>query len=200
MAGPSTAKKRRTVGGLVLFHGAGGDRNHRLFLALEDRLGLPVARVNFPYRDKGPGRRPPDRMPVLIDTVQQAVAEAADNWGIRPWRVAVGGRSMGGRAASMAVADGLNAAALVLLSYPLHPPGKPDRLRVDHFDRIERPVLLVQGRKDPFGTPEEFAAHVPAISGPVTEHWLDGNHDPRPSCDDEIIESVSQFLAGPLPG
>ncbi|MEM7274679.1 MAG: alpha/beta family hydrolase [Actinomycetota bacterium] len=195
-----SSPRRRTVGGLVLFHGAGGDRDHRLFLELERRLPIPVARINFPYRDKGLGRRPPDRMPVLIETVERSVADAAAQWGIRPWRVAVGGRSMGGRAASMAVADGLDAAALILLSYPLHPPGKPDRLRVDHFDRIERPVLLVQGRKDPFGTPAEFAEHLPAVAGPVTERWVDGNHDPRPSRDDEIVEAVGSFLRGPLPG
>lgn len=179
----------------MLFHGAGGDRDHRLFLELEEKLGKPVARINFPYREKGPGRRPPDRMPKLIETVNAAVADAAEQWGIRPSRVAVGGRSMGGRAASMAMAEGLNAAALVLLSYPLHPPGKPEKLRIDHFDAVTKPVLLVQGRKDPFGTPEEFAKHLPSIVGPVTELWVDGNHDPKPRYDDEIVTAVKAFLA-----
>jgi predicted alpha/beta-hydrolase family hydrolase len=179
----------------VLFHGAGGDRDHRLFLELEANLGKPVARVNFPYREKGPGRRPPDRMPKLIETVNAAVADAAAQWGIRPSRVAVGGRSMGGRAASMAMAEGLNAAALVLLSYPLHPPGKPDKLRVEHFEAVTKPVLLVQGRKDPFGTPDEFAEHLPSITGPVTELWVDGNHDPKPRFDEEIVATVKTFLA-----
>ena len=171
------------------------NRDHRLFLVLEEQLGKPVARVNFPYREKGPGRRPPDRMPTLIETVNRAVAEAAVAWGIRPWRVAVGGRSMGGRAASMAMAEGLNAAALVLLSYPLHPPGKPEKLRVDHFPQVTKPVLLVQGRKDPFGTPEEFAEHLPALGGPVTELWVDGNHDPKPRDDEQIVAAVRAFLA-----
>lgn len=192
---PPGKRRRRTAGGLVLFHGAGGDRDHRLFLELEANLGKPVARVNFPYREKGPGRRPPDRMPKLIETVNDAVAQAASKWGIRQSRVAVGGRSMGGRAASMALADGLQAAALVLLSYPLHPPGKPEKLRVDHFPDVTKPVLLVQGRKDPFGTPEEFDAHLPAIAAPVTELWVDGGHDPKPAYDEEIVAAVRAFLA-----
>lgn len=185
--------------GLVLFHGAGGDRNHRLFLRIEDEFELPVARIDFPYRRKGPGRRPPDRMPKLIEAVNEAVAEAADDWKVPRKRLIVGGRSMGGRAASMAMAEGLEVAGLVLLSYPLHPPGKPDKLRVDHFDRVTRPVLIVQGRKDPFGTPDEFAQHLPAIAGPVTETWVDGNHDPRPSRDEEILSSLSRWL-GPTAG
>ncbi len=180
--------------GLVLFHGAGGDRDHRLFLRLEQELALPMSRVNFPYRRRGPGRRPPDRMPKLIEAVNDAVAEAAETWDVSPKRLVVGGRSMGGRAASMAMAGGLETAGLVLLSYPLHPPGKPERLRVDHLDRLTRPVLLVQGRKDPFGTPDEFAAHLPAIPGPVTERWVDGGHDPRPTRDDEIVEAIADWL------
>jgi predicted alpha/beta-hydrolase family hydrolase len=185
--------------GLVLFHGAGGDRDHRLFLRLEDELALPVSRVDFPYRQKGPGRRPPDRMPKLIEAVNRAVTEAADAWEVSPKRLVVGGRSMGGRAASMAMADGLTVAGLVLLSYPLHPPGKPEKLRVDHLDRLDRPVLLIQGRKDPFGTPDEFAEHLPAIPGPVTEHWVDGGHDPRPTRDDEIVAAIVDWL-GPSAG
>jgi predicted alpha/beta-hydrolase family hydrolase len=185
--------------GLVLFHGAGGDRNHRLFLRLEDELALPVARVDFPYRRKGPGRRPPDRMPRLIEAVETAVDEAARTWDVPPQRLVVGGRSMGGRAASMAVADGLRTAGLILLSYPLHPPGKPDRLRVDHLDRLTGPVLLVQGRKDPFGSPDEFARHLPAVPGPVTEVWVDGGHDPRPSRDDEIVTAVARWLGSAPP-
>lgn len=180
--------------GLVLFHGAGGDRDHRLFLRLEDELELPVSRVDFPYRRKGPGRRPPDRMPRLVEAVNEAVAEAAEAWDVSPGRLVVGGRSMGGRAASMAMAEGLRVAGLIWLSYPLHPPGKPDKLRVDHFPLLDRPVLLVQGRKDPFGSPEEFARHLPAIAGPVSEVWVDGGHDPRPSRDDEIVSSIAHWL------
>jgi predicted alpha/beta-hydrolase family hydrolase len=192
------ARRPRPYGpkGLVLFHGAGGDRDHRLFLRLEEELPLPVARVDFPYRRKGPGRRPPDRMPVLIEAVEAAVARAASDWGTTPSRIVVGGRSMGGRAASLAMADGMAAAGLLLLSYPLHPPGKPESLRVDHFDRITKPVLLVQGRRDPFGTPEEFAAHLPTVAGPVTQLWVEGNHDPKASLDGEIVAAIRRWLTG----
>ncbi|MEM8923050.1 MAG: alpha/beta family hydrolase [Actinomycetota bacterium] len=184
----------KAVDGLVLFHGAGGDRDHRLFLALEDRLDVPVARINFPYREKGPGRRPPDRMPKLIETVNAAVEVAARQWASEAARIVVGGRSMGGRAASMAIAEGLEAAGLLLLSYPLHPPGTPEKLRVEHLPLVGCPVLLVQGRRDPFGTPEEFAAHLPSIAGPLTEVWLDGNHDPRPSHDETVLAAVAEWI------
>ncbi len=184
------------VGGLILFHGAGGDRDHHLFLALEHVLDVPVARVNFPYRDKGPGRRPPDRMPKLIDTVVRAVNESSTAWGVGADRIVVGGRSMGGRAASMAVADGLEPAGLLLLSYPLHPAGKPHKLRVDHFGDVDCPTLLIQGTRDPMGKPDEFARHLPSIAGPLTEHWIDANHSPAEKLNGDIMAAVTSWMAG----
>lgn len=185
-----------TVEGLVLFHGAGGDRNHHLFRALERSLDMPVARVDFPYRRQGPGRRFPDRMPKLIDAVVEAVDEASTDWGLAAERLVIGGRSMGGRAASMAAAEGQVApAGLVLLSYPLHPPGKPDKLRIDHLGAVTCPTLLVQGRSDPFGTPAEFARHLAALAGSLTEHWLDATHDPPERLDAEIVEVVDGWLS-----
>jgi predicted alpha/beta-hydrolase family hydrolase len=184
-------------GGLVLFHGAGGDRDHRLFLALEAALELPVARCNFPYRDKGPGRRPPDRMPKLIDSIVEQTGDLAEQWGVDPASLVLGGRSMGGRACSMAVADGrVEAAGLLLLSYPLHPPGKPDRLRIEHFGAIGCPVLLIQGSSDPFGKEPEFAEHVGAIPAPVEQVWLDKTgHDPVAKHDPAILEATAEWLA-----
>ncbi len=187
-------------GGLVLFHGAGGDRDHRLFLLLEAELDLPVARCNFPYRDKGPGRRPPDRMPKLVAAIEERAAELADGWGVSPFSLVFGGRSMGGRACSMAIAEGLPAAGLVLLSYPLHPPGKPDRLRVEHVGSVTVPTLLIQGTRDAFGRPEEFAEHLPNFGGPVDEVWLEGaTHDPRPAHDRTIVGAVRSWLSGQDP-
>jgi predicted alpha/beta-hydrolase family hydrolase len=183
-----------TAGGLILFHGAGGDRDHPTFLALEEGSDVPVARVNFPYRQKGPGRRPPDRMPRLIEAVCQASQEWGERWGLGLDEIVVGGRSMGGRAASMAVAEGLTSAGLLLLSYPLHPAGQPDKLRVDHFDRVTCPVLLVQGTRDPMGKPDELARHLPTLAGPVTESWIDANHDPK-GHDDHIVATVSRWLS-----
>ncbi len=182
--------------GLVLFHGAGGDRNHPLYLALEKALAIPMSRVNFPYRKKGSGRRPPDRMPKLMDAVDEAVAAAAKRWKISESEIAIGGRSMGGRAASMSIAEGLEVAGLLLLSYPLHPTGKPEKLRVDHFGELDLPVLLVQGTKDSFGTPAEFQKHLQKIPGTLSEVWLTGpgsGHDPK-NHDDEIIAAITDWL------
>jgi len=180
-------------GGLLLAPGAGGDRDHRLLVELEDHLDLPVKRFDFPYRKKG--RRLPDRAPKLIAAMIEEAAQFADEAGIRPDQVALGGRSMGGRIASMAVAQGLPASALIMLSYPLHPVGKPDRLRVEHFPDIHVPILFCNGDRDPFGTPAEVDREILAIDGPVEVHWLEGQrHDPKPTYDPEIVEVVAGFL------
>ncbi|NNE95014.1 MAG: dienelactone hydrolase [Acidimicrobiales bacterium] len=187
------------LSGLILFHGAGGDRDHPLFLALEQQLDVPIGRVNFPYRKKGPGRRPPDRMPKLIKAVNEAVGEAVEEWDLVPTDLAIGGRSMGGRAASMAIAEGLQVGGLVLLSYPLHPPGKPENLRVEHLSELDLPVLLVQGDRDPFGKPDEFIPHLNTIPGTVTEVWLTGprsGHDPK-NREGEIVPAVQDWMANP---
>lgn len=186
--------------GLILFHGAGGHRDHPLYLALDEQLDIPVERINFPYRIKAieAGKnRPPDRMPKLVDSVNETVENATRKWNVDPTDVAIGGRSLGGRACSIAIAEGLDVGGLILLSYPLHPPGKPEKLRVDHFPQLDLPVLLVQGDRDPFGTPAEFAEHMPAIPGSVTEVWLTGprsNHDPK-GREDEIIPAIQSFLS-----
>lgn len=188
--------KQAGVDGLVLFHGAGGDRNHRLFLAMEEQLDVPVARCEFPFRQKGPGRRPPDRMPVLLASAVEQIKTAASEWGTTTDRIVVGGRSMGGRVCSMAAADGLVVAGLLLLSYPLHPPGKPEKLRTEHFPDIDVPVLLAQGSSDPFGKEHEFAEHAPAIAGPVEQLWLPRTgHDPVERCDADIIAATQAWIA-----
>ncbi|MEM8705675.1 MAG: alpha/beta family hydrolase [Actinomycetota bacterium] len=184
-----------TPAGFLLTHGAGGGADHRLLVALDERLELPVRRMEFPYRAEG--RKAPDRAPKLIASVIEEAERFAADLGCAPSELAFGGRSMGGRICSMAIAEGLPAAAVVLLSYPLHPPGKPERLRIDHFPELAVPTLFVNGDRDPFGTPDELAAHTPAIAGPVEVHWLAGQrHDPKPTFDDEIIEVVGRFLSG----
>ena len=183
-----------SVAGLLLAHGAGGGADQHTLVALQDGLDAPVRRMEFGYRREG--RRFPDRAPKLIAQVRAEAEAFAAELGTTTARLVLGGRSMGGRMCSMAVAEGLPAAALVLLSYPLHPPGKPDRLRVEHFGGIGVPTLFVGGDRDPFGTPEEFAAHIGAIAGAVTVHWLERqSHDPKPSTDTEIVAAVSAFLA-----
>jgi len=162
---------------LLLAPGAGADRTQSQLVAIDDAVravGWEVARMDFPYRLAG--RRAPDRPPVLLEAVRRAAAELVERAGIPPERLVLGGRSMGGRICSMAVASGLPAAGLVLVSYPLHPPGRPDKQpeRTAHFPRLELPCLFVSGTRDAFGTPAELAAATTAIAGEVTHVWLDG--------------------------
>ncbi|MEZ5249277.1 MAG: alpha/beta family hydrolase [Ilumatobacteraceae bacterium] len=127
---------------LLLFPGAGSDRDHASLVALAEAVApRRCDRVDFPYRRAG--RRAPDRAPVLVQAVEDAAREIDGP-------LVLGGRSMGGRMCSMAVAEGRvpNAVGLVLVSYPLHPPGKPDRLRVEHLPALTVPCLFVHGTKD----------------------------------------------------
>lgn len=197
MAPPTTPTRAyRTTSGagaLLLTPGAGADRTHHTLAAIEEQVApLPTARVDFPSRIAG--RKTPDRAPVAIAHLVEEAAALVASAAVDPGRLVLGGRSYGGRMCSMAVAEGLPAAGLVLLSYPLHPPGKPDKLRVEHFGAITVPVLLVSGGKDPFGSPDEFAGHVGAIAGPVTQVWLTGGHDPR-NQDDVIATTVADWVA-----
>ena len=131
--------------------------------------------------------------PVAVAAVREEAAAVVGDAHIRANRLVLGGRSFGGRMCSMAVAEGLPAAGLVLLSYPLHPPGKPDRLRTEHLPALDVPVLFVSGDKDAFGSPDELTAAAEAIPGPVTFVWLRGGHDPR-NADDAIVAAVRDWL------
>jgi uncharacterized protein len=166
--------------GLVLTPGAGGGSAQPGLVAIEERLtplGIAVSRVAFPGQVAG--RRRPDPPVVCIETVRAAVGELADALGVPTSQVAAGGRSFGGRMCSMAAAEGLDVACLVLVSYPLHPPGKPDRLRTAHFPALDLPCLFVSGARDPFASPEELDRETAAIPGPVTLTILDGDHGLR---------------------
>jgi hypothetical protein len=148
--------------------------------------------MDFPYTLAG--RRAPDRPPVLLAAVQDEALSFAGEPGMSPERIFVGGRSMGGRICSIAVAEGLPAAGLVLMSYPLHPPGKPDKMRTDHFGRLDVPCLFVSGTRDAFGTPAELEAALALIPGPVTLHYIErGDHGMR-GRDDEVATVVVDWL------
>lgn len=182
------------AGALLLAPGAGSDRDHPTLLAVEEAVRpLPVARVDFPYRREG--RKAPDRAPKLVACVVEEAAALAERAGVEPSAIVLGGRSMGGRMCSMAIAEGLPAAGLVLLSYPLHPPGKPERPRTEHLPQLDVPCLFVAGTRDPFGSPEEVEEAVGAIPGPVTLAWLEGaRHDPK-GHDEEIARIVADWVA-----
>lgn len=181
--------------GLILTPGAGADRNHSALVAIDravSALGIAVRRVDFPYR--AAGRKSPDRPPVLMATIREAAESLAGELDVGLERLVLGGRSMGGRMSSMLVAEGHPAAALVLVSYPLHPPGKPDKPRIDHLGSIRVPTLFVSGTKDAFGTPQELQSAVRAIPGTVTVEWLDqGDHGLRRR-DDEVAKLVATWI------
>ena len=120
---------------------------------------------------------PKTAAPAIAEVRAQAEAFAS-SLGVGTEDLVLGGRSFGGRMCSMAVAQGLPAAGLVLLSYPLHPPGRPDTLRIAHLPDIRVPVLAVSGTTDPFGSPDELTHHLAAIPGPVTTVFLPGPHLP----------------------
>ena len=96
---------------------------------------------------------------------------------------------------SLAVAQGLPAAALVLVSYPLHPPGRPEKLRTEHFGELGVPCLFVSGRRDAFATPEELEAETGAVAGPVTLEFVEGDHSLRRS-EAAVAEIVADWLSG----
>ena len=154
---------------------------------------MAVERIEFPGR--AAGKRRPDPPAVCIQTVRHATSELADRLHVPTSSVATGGRSMGGRMCSMAVAEGLEVAALVLVSYPLHPPGRPDRLRTAHFPDLDVPCLFVSGRRDAFATPAELEAATAAIPGAVTLVFIDGDHSLRKRYA-EVADIVVPWLIG----
>jgi predicted alpha/beta-hydrolase family hydrolase len=182
------------VTGLLLTPGAGADRNQSALVAVDDAataLGMTVVRMDFPYRIAG--RRAPDREPVLLEAVRAGAAGFTGP-------LVLGGRSMGGRICSMAVADGLPAVGLVLISYPLHPPGKPTVLRTGHFARLTVPCLFLSGTRDAFGTPAELEAATAAIPGSVTHEWLEGKDHSLRGCDAQVAENVAAWLTRTIRG
>lgn len=186
------ARRGPRPGALLLAPGAGADRTHHTLVAIEEAVApLPVVRMDFPARRAG--RRAPDRAPVAIAAVRREAAALVEATTIDPAALVLGGRSFGGRMCSLAVAEGLPAAGLVLLSYPLHPPGRPERLRTEHFSALDLPCLFVSGDADPFGAPDELRAAVAAIPGPVTLTWIGRGHDPK-GCDAEIAEAVRAWV------
>ena len=184
----SPTRRARTTG-LLLTPGASATREQPALVALDEAvsaLGVTVERMDFPYTQAG--RKAPDRPPVLLEAVRAGAARLAVD------DLYLGGRSMGGRICSMAVADGLEAKGLVLVSYPLHPPGKPDKLRTEHFPRLAVPCLFVSGTKDTFGRPEELEAATAAIPGEVTHVWIEGGDHGLRRKDAAVVEAVTAWL------
>jgi len=178
---------------VLLTPGAGASRDQPSLVAAGQALApVVVERMDFPYRLAGRSR--PDKAEVLVAAVREGAARLADATGLAPARLVLGGRSMGGRICSMAVAEGLDALGLALVSYPLHPPGKPDRLRTEHFPQLDLPCLFLSGTRDSFGTRGELEEATAAIPGPVTHVWLEGGDHGLRRRDDEVAAMVRDWV------
>jgi hypothetical protein len=185
---------------LVLAHGAGAGQRHPFMTAVARglaRRGVDVVTFDFPYMAQG--RKVPDRAPVLEQHFRE-VAAAAREWSTAPG-LFVGGKSMGGRMATHLAAQGMAPlAGVVALGYPLHPPGKPGQLRSAHLPAIAVPVLVVQGEKDTFGTPDELRAALATMQARVTLHVVAGGDHSlavgrgRGQSLDPVIDVISEWI------
>ena len=160
-------------------HGAGGAMDTPFMTTVARGLakeGVRVVRFEVPYmaaRRQGKKSGAPDRQPVLLDAWRQIVGEHGGGS-----RVAIGGKSLGGRIASM-VADELAVRGLICFGYPFHPPGRAEQLRTAHLANLRTPTLVIQGMRDPFGTQSEVAGY--ALSPSIRFEWMpDGDHSLKP--------------------
>ncbi len=189
----------------MVAHGAGAGMDHPFMVGFTrgmNEQGVATLRFNFPYLEAG--RRSPDRPPVAIAAWRAAFDVAVDRAGPGE-AVWASGKSFGGRMASMAVADGMAAAGLVFLGYPLHPPGKPDRVRDEHLYDITVPMLFVEGTADPFATTEVLTPVLAKLGTWATYHPIEGGghsfevrgvrRDPRATAE-ALAPIVATFIRG----
>ncbi len=188
---------------LVLAHGAGAGQHHPFMTTVAQGLArhaVTTVTFDFPYVHEG--RRLPDKAPVLeacFAAVAGAVARESATGHLPRF---VGGKSMGGRMAThLAAAHAVDARGVVALGYPLHPPGRPERLRTAHLAGITWPLLVVQGSRDAFGTPEELRPALAAVRGPLTLHLIEGgNHAfavrgrAAGAVLDEVVATVARWI------
>lgn len=171
----------RPAGVVILTHGAGGSRESPLLIGLCDewsRRGWLAVRYNLPYRRRRPTGPPPGSATADQAGVAEAIAVART---LADGPVIAGGHSYGGRLTSMVVAECGGVDVLTLFSYPLHPPGRPERLRTGHFGAITAPVVFTHGTSDPFGSIAELTAAVALIPGPTEIVQVSGaRHDLTP--------------------
>lgn len=169
----------KPIAQFIFAHGAGADKDSDFMCEVAQRLAeqnITVVRFNFPYMIKAAElgkRRPPDRTPVL----QEAFIELVNG---RPKELPlfVGGKSMGGRMSTL-ILQGIDALGAIVFGYPFHPPGKPEKLRTEHLESMDKPVLILQGQRDTFGTQEEVLGY--DLSGKVETVFLtDGDHSLKP--------------------
>jgi predicted alpha/beta-hydrolase family hydrolase len=186
---------------LILGHGANNDLDHPVIAGVHERLagaGLVTVRFNFPYAEEG--RKHPDPDPVLEETlrlVREYVAEQEDFKGLKLF---LGGKSMGARIAAQLVAQGVGAAGLVFLGYPLHPPGKPENLRDKPLYLLPCPALFIEGSRDPFCRFDRLGEVLAQMPVRTDVHVLPGlGHSyekGREPVTPEVLDEVSRVIAG----
>jgi uncharacterized protein len=175
------AKKIRAGLTALLGHGAGANQLSgfmRMFARGLAARGLDVMTFNFVYMEQG--RSVPDQVPKLESCFRAVIETIAKHRRLKANRLVIGGKSMGGRIASQVVAAradeplAMDVSGLVFLGYPLHPPGNPARLRVEHLEKIQKPMLFVQGTRDALGTPEEIQPFVKNLRPPAKIYSIEG--------------------------
>ena len=184
----------------ICAHGAGGNKldgsMQKTAKALTAR-GVNLVRFNFLYKERKSDR--PDPMPRLQECYSAVVDHARSE--LSPKRVIIGGRSMGGRAASMMAADGFDCNGLLLYAYPLHPPGQPEKLRDAHLPSIKVPVLCFNGTRDPFCTPALMETAIASVTTDWTMRWIDSAdhsfHVPKSSGrnDSQVMDEIADTSA-----
>lgn len=167
----SRAKPKATF---LFAHGAGADSQSEFMQYMKQNIAneqIDVVTFDFPYmmrRQETGKKSPPDRMPKLIESFKQQIAQ------LQTEIIVIGGKSMGGRVASM-IADEVKVQGVICMGYPFHPPGKPEKTRTEHLKDLQTPALILQGTRDPFGKPEEVEDY--KLSKSIKIQWLeDGNH------------------------
>jgi predicted alpha/beta-hydrolase family hydrolase len=199
----SPPEPSRRAATLILAHGAGAPQSSAFmvdFARALARRGCQAVTFNFPYTEQG--RRLPDRAPTLEACFRDVIVAIRARADLGTGPLVIGGKSMGGRIASHLAAQGLaDLAGLVALGYPLHPPGRPEQLRAEHLARIRQPMLIVQGSRDAFGTPEELRLALVPLGATATLQVVEGgDHSfkvPKrgPITQEEVFERVQDEIA-----
>ncbi|HSI72564.1 MAG TPA: alpha/beta fold hydrolase [Fimbriimonas sp.] len=185
---------------VVLAHGAGANMDGKLLLKLRDTLvehGFRVARFNFLYKEQG--KSLPDRMPKLMETYTAIVEKVRSE--VKPAQLICGGHSMGGRTASMLAAEGFAMDGLLMFAYPLHPAGKPEKLRDEHLPKIAVPALCINGTNDELCRRDLMEAVLPRLQASWRMHWIEqadhSLHVPKSSgsSDKEVLANIGKLVA-----
>lgn len=204
----SAAKQTRAGVTIILGHGAGANQLSgfmRLFATGLAERGVDVVTFNFLYTEQG--RKIPDAAPRLEGCYRAVIGAALKHKKLNGNRLVIGGKSMGGRIASQVAAqDGENIAGLVFLGYPLHPPGRPDKMRSEHLPKIKAPMLFLQGSRDAFGTKDEIAEIIKKLKLPARLYAVEGgDHSlkvpkfaglPQPQVYEAAMNEIAEWARG----